>query len=92
MEISAENAKRMTKSGSGIHREIKENVQRLDTETSFKYLKQLSQTMAKIKCSFTDCEQATSALTKLKPFWRYGSKVTLMRSFGISMFLYALES
>ena len=42
-------------------------------------------------------EQATAALTKLKPIWRdnnisFGSKVKLMRSLVISIFLYACES
>ena len=42
-------------------------------------------------------EQATAALTKLKPIWRdnnisLGSKVKLMRSLVISIFLYACES
>ena len=42
-------------------------------------------------------EQATAALTKLKPIWRdnnvsLGSKVKLMCSFIISIFLYASES
>ena len=40
--------------------------------------------------------QATAALTKLKPIWRdnisLGSKVKLMRSFVISIFMYACES
>ena len=41
--------------------------------------------------------QATAALTKLKPIWRdnnisLGSKVKLMRSLVISIFLYACES
>ena len=41
--------------------------------------------------------QATAALTKLKPIWRdnkisLGSKVRLMRSHVISIFLYACES
>ena len=42
-------------------------------------------------------EQATAALTKLKPIWRdnnisLGSKVKLVRSLAISIFLYACES
>ena len=42
-------------------------------------------------------EQANAALTKLKPIWRdnnisLGSKVKLMRSLVISIFLYACES
>ena len=40
--------------------------------------------------------QATATLTKLKPIWRennisFGSKVKLMRSLVISIFLYACE-
>ena len=40
--------------------------------------------------------QATAALTKLKPIWRdnslcLGSKIKLMRSLVISLFLYACE-
>ena len=42
-------------------------------------------------------EQATAALTKLKPIWRdknisLGSKGKLMRSLVISIFLYTCES
>ena len=40
--------------------------------------------------------QATAALTKLKPIWRdhisVGSKVKLVHSLVISIFLYACES
>ena len=38
MEISAEKTKLMTNSTSGINTEIKVNGQRLETDTSFKYL------------------------------------------------------
>ena len=38
MEISAQKIKLMTNNTSGINREIKENGQRLETVTSFKYL------------------------------------------------------
>ena len=53
-------------------------------------------------CTFNTCKnqrfsQATAALTKLKLIWRdnnisLGSKVKLMRSLVISIFLYACES
>ena len=45
---------------------------------------------------FPTLAQATAALTKLKPIWRdnisLGSKVKLMHSLVISIFLYACES
>ena len=85
MEISAEKTKLMTNSANGIQREIKVKGQKLDTVTSSK-----PEVLSRIA-------QATAALTKLKPIWRdnsisLGSKVKLMRSLIISIFLYARES
>ena len=50
-----------------------------------------------IICILTLFRPATAALTKLKPIWRdnnipLGSKVKLMRSLVISIFLYACDS
>ena len=39
MEISAEKSKLMTNDNSGVNREIKVNGQKLETVTSFKYLR-----------------------------------------------------
>ena len=88
MEVSAEKTKLMTNSANGIQREIKVKGQKLGTVTSFKYL--VSDVRSRIA-------QATATLTKLKPIWRdnnisLGSKVKLMRSLVISIFLYACES
>ena len=52
--------------------------------------------MAPNQC-FANITQTTAALTKLKPIWRdnnisLGSKVKLMRSLVISIFLYVCES
>ena len=96
MEISAEKTKLMTNSANGIQREIKVKGQKLGTVTSFKYLGAFvledgsKQVLSRIA-------QATAALTKLKPIWRdnnisLGSKVKLMRSLVISIFLYACVS
>ena len=96
MEISAEKTKLMTNSANGIQREIKVKGQKLRTVTSSSTLKQLFQMMAPNQF-LSRIAQATAALTKLKPIWRdnnisLGSKVKLMRSLVISIFLYACES
>ena len=93
MEISAEKTKLMTNSANGIQREIKVKRQKLGTVTSFKYLGAVvSDNGSKPRIA-----QATAALTKLKPIWRdnnlsLGSKVKLMCSLVISVFLYDCES
>ena len=69
--------------------------QKFGTVTSFKYLGAVvSGSKPEI---LSRIAQATAALTKLKPIWRdnnvsLGSKVKLMRSLVISIFLYACES
>ena len=97
MEISAEKTKLMTNSVSGIQREIKVKEQKLGTVTSFKYLKAVVSDDGLNSEVLSRIEPATAALTKLKPIWRdinipLESKVKLMRSLIISIFLYACES
>ena len=97
MEISAEKTKLMTNSANGIQREIKVNGQKLGTVTSFKYLGAVVSDDGSKPEVLSRIAQATAALTKLKPIWRdnnisLGSKVKLMRSLVISIFLYACES
>ena len=97
MEISAEKTKLMTNSANGIQRQIKVKGQKLGAVTSFKYLGAVvSDDDSKLEV-LSRIAQATPALTKLKPIWRdnnisLGSKVKLMRSLVISIFLYACES
>ena len=97
MEISAEKTKLMTNSANGIQREIKVNGQKLCAATSFMYLGAVvSDDGSKLEV-LSRIAQATAALTKLKPIWReknisLGSKVELLRSLVISIFLYACES
>ena len=97
MEISAEKTKLMTNSANGIQREIKVKGQKLGTVTSFKYLGAavFLDDGSKPEVLLRNA-QATAALTKLKPIWRdtnisLGSKVKVMRSLAISIFLYACE-
>ena len=97
MEISAEKIKLMTDSANGIQGTIKVKVQKLDTVTSFKYLGTVVSDDGSKPEILSRIVQATAALTKPKPIWRdnnisLGSKVNLMRSFVISIFLYACES
>ena len=97
MEISAEKTKLMTNSANGIQREIKVKGQKLGTVTSFKYLGAVVSDDGSKPEVLPRIAQATAALTKLKPIWRdnnisLGSKVKLMRSLVISIFLYACES
>ena len=97
MEISAEKTKLMTNSANGIPREIKVKGQKLGIVTSFKYLGAVVSDDGSKPEVLSRIAQGTAALTKLKPIWRdnnisLGSKVKLMRSLVISIFLYACES
>ena len=69
----------------------------MGTVTSFKYLGAVVSDDGSKPEVLSRIAQATAALTKLKPIWRdnnisLGSKVKLMRSLVISIFLYACES
>ena len=93
MEISAEKTKLITNRTNGIQREIKVKGQKLGTVTSFKYLRAVVSGDGSKPDVLSRTAQATAALTKLKPIWRdnnicLGSKVKLMRSLVISIFLY----
>ena len=86
----------MTNSANGIQRE-KVKGQKLGTVTSFKYLGAVVSDDGSKSEVLSRIAQATAALTKLKSIWRDNnisleSKVKLMRSLVISIFLYALES
>ena len=97
MEISAEKTKLMTNSANGIQKEIKVKGQKLGTVTSFEYLGAVVLDDGSNPEILSRIAQTMAALTKLKPIWRdnnisLGSKVKLMRSLVISIFLYACES
>ena len=87
----------MTNNANGIQREIKVKGQKLSTVTRFKYLGAVVSDDGSKPEILSRIAQATAALTKLKPIWRYNnvsfrSKVKLVRSLVISTFLYACES
>ena len=96
MEMSAEKTELLTNSANGIQREIKVKGQKLGTVTSFKYLGVVVSDDGSKPEVLLRIAQATAALTKLKPIWRDNiflkSKVKLMHSLVISIFLYASES
>ena len=97
MEISAEKTKLITNSANGIQREIKVKGQKLGTVTSFKYLGAVVSDDGSKPEILSRIAQATAALIKLKPILRdnnvsLGSKVKLLRSLVISIFLCGCES
>ena len=97
MEISAEKTKLMTINTSDINTEIKLNGRKLETATSFKYLGSVITDEGSKPEILSRIAQTTAALTKLKPVWNdrsisLSSKIRLMRSLVISIFLYACES
>ena len=91
MKISAEKTKLMTNSANGIQSE------RDKGKRAFKYHGAVVSDDGSKPEVLSRIEQATAAYTKLKPIWSdnkisLGSKVKLMCSFVISIFLNACES
>ena len=69
MEVSAEKTKLMTNNTSGINTEIKINIQKLETVTSFKYLGSVITDEGSKPEILSRIAQTTAALTRLKPVW-----------------------
>ena len=97
MEINAEKTKLMTNSANDIQREIKMKGQKLYTITSFKYFGAVVSDEGSEPEVVSRIDQATAALTKLNPVWKdnkisLGSKLKLMGSRVIPIYLYACES
>ena len=93
----AEKTKLMKNSAKRSKREIEIKGHKLGTVTSFKYLGAVVSDEDSKPEVLSRIAQATAALTKLNLIWRdnsisFGSKVKLMRSLVISIFLYACES
>ena len=87
----------MTNSANGIQRAIKVKRQKLGTVTSFKYLGAIVSDDGSKPEIISRIAQSTVALTMLKLMWRDNnislvSKVKLVRSLVISIFLYACDS
>ena len=97
MEISAENTKLMTNNTQGISIEVKVNGQRLETVKSFRYLGSIITDEGSKPEILARIAQTTAALTRLKPLWNdrkitVSSKIRLVRSLVMSIFLYASET
>ena len=77
MEISAKmKTKLMTNSANGIQREINVKEQKPGTVSRFKYLGAVVSDDGSKPSILSRIEQATAALTKLKPIWRDQDNVT----------------
>ena len=97
MQISVSKTELMTNSTSGIDTEIKVNGQELETVTSFKYISSVITDEGSKPEILSRTAQPTARLTKLKPVWNdrsisLSSKIRLMHSPVLSIFLYACES
>ena len=87
----------MTNNTSGINTDIKENGQKLQSVTSFKYLGSVIIDEGSKPEILSRIAQTKAALTRLKPVWNdrsisLSSKIRLMRSLVTDIFLYACES
>ena len=69
LDISAEESKLMTNGSSGINKEIKVNEEKLETVTSFKYLRSVVSDEGSKPEILSRIAQTAAALTKFKPVW-----------------------
>ena len=97
MEISAEKTKLMTNNTNGISTDIRISGQSLSTVSNFKYLGSIISDQGSKPEVLARIAQTTAALTRLKPIWSdnnisLSSKLRLMRSLVIAIFLYACET
>ena len=97
MEISAEKTKLMTNNTKVISLDVRIGGQKLETVQSFKYLGSVVTDEGSKQEIMSRIAQTIGALTKLKTIWKdknitLGSKIRLMRSLVISIFLYACET
>ena len=97
MEISAEKTKLMTNNTKGISLDVRIGGQKLETVQSFKYLGSVVSDEGSKQEIMSRIAQTIGALTKLKTIWKnkniaLSSKIRLMRSLVISIFLYACET
>ena len=80
-----------------INADIKVSGEKLETVNSFKYLRSVVSDEGSRPEILSRIAQTTAAMTKLRPVWNdrnitLSSKIRLMRSLVISLFLYACES
>ena len=97
MQISAEKTKLMTSNTSGITTKIEIGGQSLETVSSFKYLGAIVSVEGSKPEIMSRIAQTTASLKRLKTIWKdknlaLSTKIRLMRSLVLSIFLYACES
>ena len=97
MEIGPDKTKEMTNNPNGFQREIKIKGQRLEEVENFKYLEPIISNEGSKSEILSMIAQTTAPLSRLKIIWRdknisLASKVKLMRTLILSIFLYACES
>ena len=97
MEISTEKTKLMTNNTNGINKMITVNGKKLETVSKFKYLGSVITDEGSKPEIISRIARTTAAMTRLKPIWKdknitLRSKIRLMRSLVMSVFLYACET
>ena len=97
MQISAEKTQLMTNNTNGISTDITIDNKKVETVRSFKYLGDIVSDEGSKPEVLSRIAQTTAAVTKLKVIWNdkniaISSKITLMRSLAMSIFLYACEA
>ena len=97
MQISAEKTKLMTNNTNGVSTDIWISDVKLDCVDSFQYLGAIVADEGSKPEVLARSAQTTAALAKLKTIWNdknivLSSKIRLMRSLVISIFLHACES
>ena len=94
MQISAEKTQLMTSNTNGISTDITIDNKKLETVRSFKYLGVIVSNEGSKPEVLSRIAQTTAALTKLKVILndKNSSKIRLMCSVSMSIFLYACET
>ena len=97
MQISTEKTQVMTSNTNGISTDITTDNKKLETDRSFKYIGAIVSDEGPKPEVLSRIAQTTAAVTKLKVIWNdkniaNSSKVRLMRSLAMSIFLYACET
>ena len=97
MQINAEKTKLMTNNTNGFSTDIRVNGEKIDCVNRFKYMGAIITDEGSKPDILARIAQATAALAKLKTIWNdrniaLSSKIRLMRSLVMSIFLYACES
>ena len=96
-KISAEKTQLMTNNTTGISTDITIHNKKLETVHSFKYLGAIVSEEGSKPEAHCRIAQTTAAVTKLKVIWNdknitVGSKIRLIYSLSMSIFLYACET